>query len=118
MLGGFSGRSLEIVARHNYTGLNDIVDGEYYSAGRDQYYPAGYMQDYPYASSSVGGGNVNSVTVGLNFSFNKYIQVMADYTLQPPRPRQTSLRPQLPLGPGPRPVHLLTDTCQPIEHTI
>ncbi len=80
MLGGFSGRSLEIVARYNYTGLNDIVDGEYYSAGRDQYYPAGYMQDYPYASSSVGGGNVNSVTVGLNFSFNKYIQVMADYT--------------------------------------
>lgn len=28
----------------------------------------------------MGGGNVNSVTVGLNFSFNKYIQVMADYT--------------------------------------
>ena len=80
VLGGFSGRSLEIVARYNYTGLNDIVDGEYYSAGRDQYYPAGYMQDYPYASSSVGGGNVNSVTVGLNFSFNKYIKVMADYT--------------------------------------
>lgn len=80
VLGGLSGKSLEIVARYNYTGLNDIVDGEYYSVGRDQYYPAGYMQDYPYASSSVGGGNVNAVTVGLNFSFNKYIQVMADYT--------------------------------------
>lgn len=80
LLGGLSGKSLEVVARYNYTGLNDIVDGEYYSAGRDQYYPAGYMQDWPYASSSVGGGNVNSFTVGLNFSFNKYIQVMADYT--------------------------------------
>ncbi len=80
VLGGLSGKSLEIVARYNYTGLNDIVDGEYYSAGRDQYYPAGYMQDYPYNSSSVGGGNLNSFTVGLNFSFNKYVQVMADYT--------------------------------------
>ncbi len=80
VLGGLKGKSLEIVARYNYTGLNDIVDGEYYSVGRDQYYPTGYMQDYPYASSSVGGGNVNAVTVGVNFSFNKYIQVMADYT--------------------------------------
>ena len=80
VLGGLKGKSLEIVARYNYTGLNDIVDGEYYSVGRYQYYPAGYMQDYPYASSSVGGGNVNAVTVGVNFSFNKYIQVMADYT--------------------------------------
>lgn len=81
VLGGYgNGKSLEIVARYNYTGLNDIVDGEYYSVGRDQYYPNGYMEDWPYASSSVGGGNVNSVTVGANFSFNKYVQVMLDYT--------------------------------------
>jgi len=80
LIGGLSGKSLEVVARYNYTGLNDIVDGEYYSVGRDQYYPAGYMQDWPYASSSVGGGNVNSFTIGLNFSFNKYVQIMADYT--------------------------------------
>lgn len=81
VLGGLSGRSLEIVARFNYTGLNDINKGEYYSAGRDQYYPDGYMADYPYNSSSVGGGNIRSYTIGLNYSFNKYAQFMLDYTL-------------------------------------
>jgi len=80
VLGGLSGKSLEIVARYNYTGLNDVLEGDYYSVGRQQYYPYGYMADYPYTSSSVGGGNAHSFTVGLNFSFNKFIQVMADYT--------------------------------------
>lgn len=81
VLGGLHGRALEVVARYNYTGLNDINKGEYFSAGRNQYYPDGYMADYPYASSSVGGGNLNSFTVGLNYSFNNYAQVMLDYTL-------------------------------------
>lgn len=81
VLGGLSGRSLEIVARYNYTGLNDINKGEYFSAGRNQYYPDGYMADYPYNSSSVGGGNVNSFTVGANYSINNYTQLMLDYTL-------------------------------------
>lgn len=80
VLGGVPAKALEIVARYNYTSLNDIVDGEYYSAGRDQYYPDGYMADWPYASASVGGGKVHSFTVGVNYSFNKYVQVMADYT--------------------------------------
>lgn len=81
VLGGLKGKALEVVARYNYTGLNDINKGEYFSAGRNQYYPDGYMADYPYNSSSVGGGNVNSFTVGLNYSFNKYAQVMLNYTL-------------------------------------
>jgi phosphate-selective porin OprO/OprP len=80
VLKGMSGRSLEVVARFNYTGLNDIVKGEYFSAGRNQYYPNGYMEDWPYASSSVGGGAVRSYTVGLNYSFNRFAQVMFDYT--------------------------------------
>ena len=80
VLRGLSGRSLELVARWNYTGLNDIVKGEYYSAGRNQYYPSGMMEDYPYASTSVGGGCVRSWTVGANYSFNRYVQVMLDYT--------------------------------------
>ncbi len=79
-LKGLSGRSLEVVARYNYTGLNDILAGEYFSAGRNQYYPSGQMQDWPFKSTSVGGGNINSVTLGLNYSFNKYAQVMLDYT--------------------------------------
>ncbi|MBQ2440561.1 MAG: hypothetical protein II502_00030, partial [Paludibacteraceae bacterium] len=55
-------------------------DGEYFAIGRNQYYPNGYMEDWPYNSSSVGGGKTNSITVGLNYSFNKYVQVMLDYT--------------------------------------
>ncbi len=80
VLRGLSGRSLEIVGRFNYTGLNDIVKGEYYNAGRDQYYPGGEMQDYPYSSSSVGGGNVRSYTLGVNYSANRFVQFMLDYT--------------------------------------
>lgn len=80
VLKGLSGRSLEIVGRFNYTGLNDIVAGEYYNAGRDQYYPGGVMQDYPYNSSSVGGGNVRSYTLGVNYSANRFVQFMLDYT--------------------------------------
>lgn len=80
VLGGMTGKSLEVVGRVNFTDLNDIVDGEYYSAGRDQYYPDGYMADWPYTSSSVGGGRIISATLGLNYSFNKYAQVMLDYT--------------------------------------
>lgn len=81
VLGGLDGRALEVAARFNYTGLNDINKGEYFSAGRGQYYPDGYMADYPYNSSSVGGGKICSYTLGLNYSFNKYAQFMLDYTL-------------------------------------
>ena len=80
VLRGLSGRSLEIVGRFNYTGLNDIVKGEYFSAARNQYYPDGYMADWPYKSTSVGGGAIRSYTLGLNYSFNKFTQVMVDYT--------------------------------------
>jgi phosphate-selective porin OprO/OprP len=80
ILGGLDGKALEVVARFNYTGLNDIVSGEYYSLGRDQYYPSGYIEDWPYNSSSVGGGNIYSATVGINYSFNNYVKVLCDYT--------------------------------------
>ena len=80
VLRGLSGRSLEIVGRFNYTGLNDIVKGEYFSVARNQYYPDGYMADWPYKSTSVGGGAIRSYTLGLNYSFNKFAQVMVDYT--------------------------------------
>lgn len=79
-LKGLSGKSLEVVGRFNYTGLNDITEGDYFQAGRNQYYPGGKMADYPYKSTSVGGGNIRSYTVGVNYSFNKYVQVMLDYT--------------------------------------
>ncbi|MDD6851814.1 MAG: hypothetical protein PUD64_06305 [Bacteroidales bacterium] len=81
VMGGLDGKSLEIVARFNYTGLNDLTEGEYFSAGRNQYYAAGYMEDWPgTGATSVGGGDVYSTTVGVNYSFNKFAQVMLDYT--------------------------------------
>ncbi len=80
VLGGLNGKSLEVVARYSYTGLNDIVEGELYVPGRDQYYPSGQIADYPTESTSVGGGNMHAVTVGVNYSFNKFAQVMLDYT--------------------------------------
>ena len=80
LLKGWAGQTLEIVGRVNYTNLNDITKGDYYSVGRDQYYPSGYMEDWPYSSSSVGGGRIISTTVGINFAFNKFAAVMLDYT--------------------------------------
>lgn len=81
VLGGLPGKSLEVVGRVNVTNLNDLTEGEYYSAGRDQYYAAGYMQDWPgTGATSVGGGKIISGTVGVNYAFNKYAQVMLDYT--------------------------------------
>ena len=80
-MSGLDGKALEVVARFNYTGLNDLTDGEYYSVGRNQYYAAGYMEDWPgTGATSVGGGDIYSTTVGLNYSFNKYAQVMLNYT--------------------------------------
>lgn len=81
VLNGLDGKSLEIVARFNYSGLNDLTKGEYYSAGRNQYYAAGYMEDWPATgATSVGGGDIYSTTIGANYSFNKFTQVMLNYT--------------------------------------
>lgn len=81
VLNGLKGRALEVVGRVNYTGLNNLTDGEYYNVGRDQYYADGYMVDWPATgATSVGGGNLWSATIGLNYAFNKYTQVMLDYT--------------------------------------
>ena len=81
VLNGLDGKSLEIVARFNYSGLNDLTKGEYYSAGRNQYYAAGYLEDYPATgATSVGGGDIYSTTIGANYSFNKFTQVMLNYT--------------------------------------
>lgn len=79
-LGGLNGQALELVGRFNITNLNNVNEGDYYSEMRDQYYPAGYMEDWPYGSSSFGGGKIMSGTVGLNYAFNRYVQFMVDYT--------------------------------------
>lgn len=80
ILGGLAPKSLELVARYSYTGLNDIVDGEYYYQGRDQYYPNGNIADWPSTSKSIGGGRLHSFTLGSNYSVNKFVQLMFSYT--------------------------------------
>lgn len=79
-LGGLNDQGLELVGRFNITNLNNVNEGDYYSEMRDQYYPSGYLEDWPYGSSSFGGGKVMSGTVGLNYAFNRYCQLMLDYT--------------------------------------
>ena len=81
VLGGLDGKALEVVARFNYTALNNKTEGEYFNAGRGHYYAAGWMEDWPgTGATSVGGGDVYSTTLGVNYSFNKYAQVMLNYT--------------------------------------
>ena len=80
IVGGMRGRSLELVARYSYTGLNDIVDGAYYFLPKDQYMDNGILADYPAASTSIGGGELHAVTFGVNFSLNKYVQFLVDYS--------------------------------------
>lgn len=80
VMGGLKGFACEAVARYSYVGLNDLVPGEKYVAGRNQYYPASGVADYPAASTSVGGGNLHSITLGVNCAFNRFAQLMASYT--------------------------------------
>lgn len=78
-LGGVPAKSLELVARYSYTGLNDIEEGELYELGRDQYYPGDKPADWPATQLSIGGGNLHSATIGLNYAFNDYMLLMVNY---------------------------------------
>lgn len=80
LLKGNNTQSLEVVARFSHTNLNQINKGDIFVEGRDQFYPNGEVTDYPPASTSVGGGKMNSATIGVNYTFNQFAQVMFDYT--------------------------------------
>ena len=69
---------LELVARYSCTNLTDITDGDIFLIGNHKFYPNGKVVDYPY-SSSIDGGSMHSVTLGLNYSFNQYIKIMGEY---------------------------------------
>ena len=69
---------LELVARYSCTNLTDITDGDIFLIGNHKFYPNGKVVDYPY-SSSIDGGTMHSVTLGLNYSFNQYIKIMGEY---------------------------------------
>lgn len=59
VLKGNSKGSLELVARYNYTNLDYTADNEI---------------------NNITGGVLNSCTLGVNYSVNKFIQVLVDYT--------------------------------------
>jgi phosphate-selective porin OprO/OprP len=87
--------ALEVVARYSFVNLDDIVDGEYFLRGSKKFYageltneaakassdPDGYYyyMDYPLPSTSVPGGKAHLVTLGLNYTLNKYVKLMAEY---------------------------------------
>ncbi len=81
VLKGLDGKSLEVVARYSYAGLNDLNDGERYSSEKGQYYAVGSEAgDGSETSLSIGGGNLHLATVGVNYSFNKFAQVLLSYS--------------------------------------
>jgi phosphate-selective porin OprO/OprP len=80
--------SLEVVARYSFVNLDDINDNEYFLRGSKKFYPSeineanisnSYYFDYPIPSTSVPGGKVHLVTLGLNYTLNKYVKLMAEY---------------------------------------
>ena len=60
--------------------MNDIEKGAYYFLPKDQYIDEGMLLDYPASSKSIGGGKLHAVTLGVNYSFNKYVHMLVDYT--------------------------------------
>ena len=80
LLGGMNDKGgLEVVARYSYTNLNDINKGDVFLIGNHKFYPNGEIKDYPVVSTSIGGGRMHAVTLGLNYSFNQYVKVMGEY---------------------------------------
>lgn len=71
--------SWEIVARYSYTNLNDINSGEIFVIGRKQFYPNGVIEDYPPVSTSVGGGLMHAINIGVNYSLNAYLKFLVEY---------------------------------------
>lgn len=76
--------SLELVARYSCTNLTDITGGDRFLIGNHKFYPdknndgVADIVDYPY-SSSMDGGTLHAVTLGLNYAFNSYVKLMGEY---------------------------------------
>lgn len=79
VLKGLSGKTLEIVGRYDYVDLNDIKDSDVYHPANDQYYAGGVVSP-AITSTSIGGGSMHSATVGINYSFNKFVKTLVSYT--------------------------------------
>lgn len=74
---------LEVVGRYSYTSLNDVKDGDIYWKAQNKFFPAstGGIVDYPASSPSIGGGKLQTYTLGLNYNFTSNVRAMLHYTL-------------------------------------
>lgn len=80
LLNGLNDRNaLEIVARYSIVNLNDINKGDFFLIGKHVFYPGGVVADYPAVSTSIGGGKMQAVTLGLNYTLNQYVKLMGEY---------------------------------------
>lgn len=83
LLKGLSGDNLlEIVGRYSYTSLNDVKNGDIYWKGQNKFFPASTgIIDYPASSPSIGGGKLQTFTLGVNYNFTSNVRAMLHYTL-------------------------------------
>lgn len=72
-------KSLELVARYNYTNLNDITDGIYYNG---KFYASSMHASFGMANGSIMGGKVNAFTLGVNYYFTNNIVAKLNYSYQ------------------------------------
>lgn len=77
------GKTLELVARYNYTNLNDIVPGSIYSfngySTNGGFYTSSLHQSFGMTNQSVSGGIVHSFTLGVNYYITNAIVARLDY---------------------------------------
>lgn len=83
LLKALSGNNLlEIVGRYSYTSLNDVKNGDIYWKAQNKFFPASTgITDYPASSPSIGGGKMQTFTIGLNYNFTSNVRAMLHYTL-------------------------------------
>lgn len=76
------GKTLEFVARFNYTSLNDVIPGSIYSVGMmgDGFYTSPLHQSFGIKNGSVAGGAVHTYTLGVNYYITKSLIARVDYS--------------------------------------
>ncbi len=81
LIGGVKGsNTLQLLFRYGYTNLNQINEGDIYSYARGRFYANGEIKTFAAASTSIAGGAMQSMTIGLNYGINNYVKVLVDYT--------------------------------------
>ncbi len=81
LVGAVKGENtLQVLMRYSYTNLNDIVDGDVYSYAQNRFYKDGEILVFSPASTSLAGGAMHNITLGVNYGINEYVKILVDYT--------------------------------------